>query len=58
MYELAAEAYGAAYADLADWITTGKLKHLPVQTFTLEDIGAAHELVERGTDGVRAVVTL
>lgn len=58
MYELPTEAYGAAYADLADWATTGKLKHLPVQTFTLEDIGAAHELVERGTDGVRAVVTL
>ncbi len=58
MYELPADAYGAAYADLADWITKGKLKHLPVHTFRLEDIGAAHELVERGTDGVRAVVTL
>ena len=58
MYELPADAYRAAYADLADWMTTGKLKHLPVQSFTLEDIGAAHELVERGTDGVRAVVTL
>jgi len=58
MYELPAEAYGAAYADLTDWITTGKLKHLPVQTFPLEAIGAAHEMVERGTGGVRAVVTL
>jgi len=58
MYELPAEAYGAAYADLADWMTAGKLKHLPVKTFPLEEIGAAHEMVERGTDGVRAVVTL
>ena len=57
MYELPAEAYGAAYADLAAWMTGGKLKHLPVKTFALEEIGAAHEMVEQGTDGVRAVVT-
>ena len=58
MYELPTDAYGAAYADLAGWMTHGKLKHLPVRTFPLAEIGAAHEMVERGTDGVRAVVTL
>lgn len=58
MYELPAEAYGAAYADVERWMTAGKLKHLPVKTFPLEEIGAAHEWVEQGTDGARAVVTL
>ena len=58
MYELPAPAYGAAYADLARWSAEGRLKHLPVRTFPLEEIGAAHELVERGTDGTRAVVLL
>lgn len=58
MYELPAEVYQAAYADLAAWAAAGRLKHLPVKTFALHEIGAAHEMVEQGTDGVRAVVTL
>ena len=58
MYELPAEVYQAAYADLAAWASAGKLKHLPVKTFPLHEIGAAHEMVEQGTDGLRAVVTL
>jgi NADPH2:quinone reductase len=58
MYELPAEAYKAAYADLAGWSAAGHVKHLPVKTFPLEEIGAAHEMVERGNDGVRAVVWL
>lgn len=58
MYELPVEAYVAAYADVERWIGEGKLKHLPVKTFTLERTGDAHELVEQGTGGVRAVVTL
>ena len=39
-------------------MTHEKLKHLPVRTSPLAEIGAAHEMVERGTDGVRAVATL
>lgn len=58
MYELPAESYRAAYADFAAWARGGKLKHLPVKTFTLREIGVAHEMVEQGTDGVRAVVML
>lgn len=58
MYELPAESYRAAYEDFAAWAGSGRLKHLPVKTFALAEIGAAHEMVEQGTDGVRAVVTL
>jgi len=58
MYELPAEAYVAAYADVERWMTQGKLKHLPVKTFSLEQTGAAHDWVEQGAGGVRAVVTL
>lgn len=58
MYEMPTDAYAAAYADLAGWLAGGKVKHLPVKTFALEEIGAAHEMVETGTDGMRAVVVL
>jgi len=58
MYELPSEAYGVAYADVARWAAAGKLKHLPVNMFALEEIGAAHEAVEQGAEGVRSVVML
>jgi len=58
MYELPPDAYRAAYTDLDAWLRRGELKHLPVKTFALEDVGAAHEMVEQGADGTRAVVLL
>jgi NADPH:quinone reductase-like Zn-dependent oxidoreductase len=36
-----------AHADLAGWCRQGKLEHLPTKVLPLEEVAAAHELVER-----------
>jgi NADPH:quinone reductase len=36
-----------AHADLARWSAKGTLKHLPTKVMPLEDVAAAHEIVEQ-----------
>ncbi len=58
MYELPAEAYRASVADFELWQTAGKVRHLPIREFALEDIASAHEAVEKGNSGTRMVLKI
>jgi NADPH2:quinone reductase len=56
MYELPADAYKHAVADFSGLAINNKLKHLPVQEYRLEQVGEAHEAVEKGNSGTRQVI--
>jgi NADPH:quinone reductase len=58
MYELPAQAYGRALADFERLQSAGKLKHLPVREFRLDQIAQAHEAVEKGNNGMRMVIVM
>ncbi len=58
MYELPAEAYTRAVADFTTMQSAGKLIHLPVREFFLEDAAASHEAVEAGNNGTRMILKL
>ena len=52
IYFLTPEQMAAATADIQRGLTDGRLRqHLPVRTMKLEDVAAAHDLVEAGTYG-------
>jgi hypothetical protein len=52
------EAYGRAFADFERLQSAGKLKHLPVREFSLDQIAEAHEAVEKGNNGMRMVIVM
>jgi NADPH2:quinone reductase len=56
MYELPPEWYPRITADFTVLQSAGKIRHLPVREFPLEQIAAAHEAVEKGNNGVRMIV--
>ena len=56
MYELPGDEYDVAWADFTRLQSEGKLRHLPVREFALDDIAAAHEAVEAGNSGTRMLV--
>ena len=58
MYELPAQAYGRAIADFERWQSAGKIKHLPVRKFALDQIAQAHEGVEKGNSGTRMMIVM
>jgi NADPH:quinone reductase len=58
MYELPADAYKHAVADYSGLAINGKVRHLPIRTFSLAEIALAHEAVEKGNSGVRMVLDL
>jgi len=58
MYELPAQAYVRALADFERLQSTGKLKHLPVREFKLDQVAEAHEAVEKGNSGNRMVIVM
>jgi len=58
MYELPDDSYVKAVADFSSMQSAGKLRHLPVREFTLEQIAAVHEAVEAGNSGTRMIVNL
>jgi NADPH:quinone reductase len=58
MYELPAEWYPRIAAELTEYQTAGRLKHLPVREFTLAEVAAAHEAVEKGNNGARMIVRI
>ena len=58
MYELPAQAYARALADFERLQSAGKLKHLPVREFRLDQIAQAHEAVERGNNATRMVIVM
>jgi len=58
MYELPAQAYARALADFERLQSAGKLKHLPVREFSLDQIAQAHEAVERGNNATRMVIVI
>lgn len=58
MYELPGESYARAVADFGSMQGAGRLKHLPVREFTLEQVAAAHEAVEAGNGGTRMIVKI
>lgn len=58
MYELPNGAYVSAVADFSAMQGSGKLKHLPVREFTLDQIAAAHEAVEAGNSGMRMILKI
>ena len=58
MYELPAEAYTRAVADFERLQSAGKLKHLPVREFSLDQIAQAHEAVEKGNSGTRMIIVM
>jgi NADPH2:quinone reductase len=58
MYELPAQAYVQAVADFERLQSAGKIKHLPVREFSLDQIAQVHEAVERGNSGTRMVIVL
>ncbi len=58
MYELPAEAYARALADFERLQSAGKLKHLPVREFSLDQIAQAHEAVEKGNNATRMVIVM
>lgn len=58
MYELPAQAYVRAVADFERLQSAGKLKHLPVREFTLDQIAQAHDAVEKGNNATRSVIVM
>jgi NADPH2:quinone reductase len=58
MYELPDGAYTRAVSDFTAMQTAGKLKHLPVREFALDQIAAAHEAVEAGNSGTRMILKI
>ncbi len=58
MYEFPPEAYTRAIADFTALQTAGKLKHLPVREFSLDQIAKCHEAVEAGNNGTRMILNL
>ena len=58
MYEFEAADYARAVSDFAAMQSQGKLKHLPVKEFPLEQIAAVHEAVEIGNSGQRMIVKI
>ena len=58
MYEFPAEAYVRAVDDFTALQTAGKLKHLPVREFSMDQIAQCHEAVEAGNSGMRMILTL
>ena len=58
MYELPAEAYPRAVADFTALQTSGKLRHLPVREFSIDQLAQCHEAVEAGNSGTRMIVKL
>src|SRR5258705_10255374 len=58
MYELPAQAYVQAIAALERLQSAGKLKHLPVREFGLDQIAQVHEAVENGNSGTRMVIAM
>jgi len=58
MYELPAQAYVSAVADFERLQGAGKLKHLPVREFSLNQIAQVHEAVEKGNSGTRMVIVM
>lgn len=58
MYDLPADAYARALADFERLQSAGKLKHLPVREFSLDQIAQAHEAVERGNNATRMVIVM
>jgi len=47
-----------AVADFERLQSAGKLKHLPVREFSLDQIAQVHEAVEKGNSGTRMVIVL
>jgi NADPH:quinone reductase len=58
MYEFPAAAYTRAVDEFHALQSQGKLRHLPVREFSLDQIAAVHEAVETGNSGQRMVVKL
>jgi NADPH2:quinone reductase len=58
MYELPAQAYVRAVADFERLQSAGKLKHLPVREFTLDQIAQAHDAVEKGNNATRSGIVM
>lgn len=58
MYEFPAEAYSRAVADFTALQTAGKLKHLPVREFSIEQVAQCHDAVEAGNSGTRMIINL
>jgi NADPH:quinone reductase-like Zn-dependent oxidoreductase len=58
MYELPAPAYLRSVADFERLQDAGKLKHLPVREFSLDQIAQVHEAVEKGNSGTRMVIAM
>ena len=58
MYELPAQAYVSAVADFERLQVAGKLKHLPVREFSLDQVAQVHEAVEKGNSGTRMVIVM
>lgn len=56
MYELPVEWYSRIAADFTEAQSAGRIKHLPVREFALNETAVAHEAVERGNNGVRMIV--
>jgi NADPH:quinone reductase len=58
MYEFPAQAYLRAVADFERLQSAGKVKHLPVREFSLDQIARVHEAVENGNSGTRMVIVM
>ena len=58
MYELPEDAYPSAVSDFSAMQTAGKLKHLPVREFSLDQIAQCHEAVEAGNGGRRMIIKI
>ena len=58
MYELPAQAYVDAVNDFSALQNAGRLRHLPVREFPLDQIARCHEAVEAGNSGTRMIVKL
>jgi NADPH2:quinone reductase len=58
MYELPAQAYVRAVADFERWQSAGRIKHLPVREFALDQIAQVHEAVEKGNSGTRTLIVM
>ena len=58
MYELPAQSYVQAVGDFERLQSAGKIKHLPVREFSLDQIAQVHEAVEKGNSGTRMVIVM
>lgn len=56
MYELPDVAYVKAVTDFSAMQTAGKLKHLPIREFSLQQIAEAHQAVEAGNSATRMIL--